>query len=92
MGWSLRNWLLLMGMRSSMLLVSSMSFVSNVLLMGLMTLLVASLMLALMLHVTMMFLTVLLSINVNSSNSGSIIDEHSFSVRKVNQSVIFVGL
>jgi hypothetical protein len=91
MGVSLRNWLLLMGLRSFMLLVGCMSFVNSVLLMGLMSLLMTSLMLAWVVHVTMMLLSVLLSVNVNTSNSGSIINEHSFSVRKMNQPVIFVG-
>lgn len=91
MGVSLRNWLLLMGLRSFMLLVGCMSFVNGVLLMGLMSLLMTSLMLAWVVHVTMMLLSVLLSVNVNTSNSGSIIDKHSFFIRKVNQTVIFVG-
>jgi hypothetical protein len=74
---------LLMGMRSLVLLVT-MSFVNSMLLVGLVSLLMA-LMLA-------WVLLMLLLRKINSSNCGSIINEHSLSVRKVNKSIEFVGL
>ena len=75
--------LLLMGMRSLMLLVA-LSFVSGMLLEGFVSLLMAL--------VLAWVLLMLLLRKINSSHGGSIINEHSFSVSKVNESIEFVGL
>jgi hypothetical protein len=75
--------LLLMGMRSLVLLVA-LSFVNSMLLVDLVSLLMAL--------VLAWVLLMLLLRKIDSSHGGSIINEHSFSVRKVNESIEFVGL